>query len=186
MDFWKIYDEYYGPVKRFLTKMSGSEWVAEDLAQDTFIKVQDNLDVLRDKARLKSWIFAIARNKCLDYFRSQNSRKEDQQFAEDDRFQIKPIAQFKMEQQEMNICIQEKTQLLPEPLRAVLVLYETMGLSQKEIADTLEISVGNVKTRLHRARKAMKKIFNRECNIEHDERNVMVCVPKSGTEGERD
>ncbi len=184
MDFWDIYDEYYRPVKRFLIKMSGNEWAAEDLAQDTFIKVQDSLGGLRDEARLKSWIFAIARNKCLDYFRSRATRKEDQELTDDSRFQVKPMAQFKLEQREMSDCVQDKLQLLPEPLRAVLVLYETMGLSLREIADTLDIMEGNAKTRLHRARKAMKEILERECNFEHDERNVMVCVPKSSTDRE--
>lgn len=178
MDFWEIYDTYYGPVKRFLTKMSGSEWAGEDLAQDTFIKVQDGLDGLMDEARLKPWIFAIARNRCLDFFRSQAARKEDQQEDCGARFQIQPMALFQVEQQEMSDCIREKLQLLPEPLRVVLILFESVGLSQKEIADTLNITVGNVKTRLHRARKAMKEILTRECDLEYDERNVMVCVPK--------
>lgn len=178
MDFWEIYDQYYRPVKVFLTKMSGSEWVAEDLAQETFIKVQAGMDDLRDKDRLKSWIFAIARNKCLDFFRSKAHNAENQEFNETVGIHIKPMDQFKMEQREMSQCVQDKMQLLSESSREVLILYDTMELSQKEIADILGISEGNVKTRLHRARKAMKEILQRECLFEQDERNVMVCIPR--------
>ncbi|MEE9421092.1 MAG: sigma-70 family RNA polymerase sigma factor, partial [Desulfatiglandaceae bacterium] len=68
MDFWEIYDLYYGPVRTFVAKMVGDEWMADDLTQDTFIKVQENLNGLKDDSKLMPWIFRIARNRCLDYF----------------------------------------------------------------------------------------------------------------------
>jgi DNA-directed RNA polymerase specialized sigma24 family protein len=49
MDFWEIYDHYYGPVRTFVAKMVGDEWMADDLTQDTFIKVQENLNGLKDE-----------------------------------------------------------------------------------------------------------------------------------------
>ena len=94
---------------------------------------------------------------------------------------IEPIAQVQLEQHQMSRCVQDKIHLLPEPLRVVLVLFDTMELSHQEIADILGIRAGNVKVRLHRARNALKEILERDCNFEHDERNVMVCLPKSMT-----
>ena len=69
MDFWKIYDEFYGPVRKFILAYVKDEWVADDLIQETFLKVQKNLDGVRDPAKLSSWIFRIAYNVCHDHFR---------------------------------------------------------------------------------------------------------------------
>ena len=82
-----------------------------------------------------------------------------------------------MEQQQMSRCVQDKIHLLPEPLRVVLALADTMDFTHQEIADILHIKVGNAKVRLHRARKALKEILQQECTFEQDERSVMVCLP---------
>ena len=62
MDFWDIYYDYYERVKRFIFALVKDEWVADDLVQETFIKVQINLNQLRDDSKLPSWIFKIAYN----------------------------------------------------------------------------------------------------------------------------
>ncbi len=59
-----------------------------------------------------------------------------------------------------------------------MVLSDTMEMTHQEMADILDITVNNVKVRVHRARKTFKKILEEECTFEHDERSVMVCEPK--------
>ena len=59
----------------------------------------------------------------------------------------------------------------------MIILFDTMDLSHQEIAESLGISVENVKVRLHRARRKLKAILEEECTFEVDERNVMVCEP---------
>jgi RNA polymerase sigma-70 factor (ECF subfamily) len=140
--------------------------------------VKTNFHGLRDDLKLKAWIFRIARNKCLDYFRSQRTQRRIQEAPCGIGEAVEPVAHSGLEQHEMSKCVQDKIQLLPEPLRVALVLSDTMELSRQEIADILEIEVGNVKVRLHRARKALKEILERDCTFEHNERHVMVCLPK--------
>jgi RNA polymerase sigma-70 factor (ECF subfamily) len=181
MDFWEIYDTHYRPVRTFISKMVGDEWAADDLTQDTFLKVQESLHGLKDPSKLRPWIFQIARNRCLDYFRGGAAKGAGLKAARGLMGPIEPVAQMQLEQHQMSRCVQEKIHMLPEPLRVVLVLSDTMELRNQEIADILEIKVGNVKVRLHRARKALKEILKRDCTFEHDERNVMVCLPKSMT-----
>jgi RNA polymerase sigma-70 factor (ECF subfamily) len=183
MNFWEIYEVHYRPVRRFISRMVRDEWAADDLTQDTFLKVQEKLSGLRDSSKLRPWIFQIARNRCLDFFRSRSGENAIKLEATGFKESIGPIAQIQVEQHQMSKCVQDKLHLLPEPLRVVLVLFDTMGLSHQEIADILGIRVGNVKVRLHRARNALKEILERDCSFEHDERNVMVCLPKSMTEG---
>jgi RNA polymerase sigma-70 factor (ECF subfamily) len=78
----------------------------------------------------------------------------------------------------MGECVQNQINLLPESLRAVLVLFDIMEFNHQEIADILGITVKNVKVRLHRARKKIKPILEEKCTFETDERNVLVCSPK--------
>ena len=179
MDFWKIYDQYYERVKKFIRSVVKDEWVAEDLIQETFIKVQKNLAALEDPSKLSAWIFRIAYNLCQDHFRSKkNTVQSDQTPLEKIGLTTELPFQKQLEQHQMSACVQDKIdRFLPEPLRIVLTLYDLMEFTHQEIADVLDISVENAKVRLHRARKKLKDVLKVECHLEHDERNVLVCEP---------
>ena len=179
MDFWEIHDQYYSRVRGFILGLVRDESLADDLVQETFIRIQKNLDSLRDSSKISSWVFRIAYNLCLDHFR----KRKESSFDENGNIQNttgdledKDI-QKDLEQREMGECVQAKINLLPEPLRAVIILFDTMDLSHQEIAESLGITVENVKVRLHRARKKLRAILEEECTFEVDERNVMVCEP---------
>jgi RNA polymerase sigma-70 factor (ECF subfamily) len=180
MDFWDIYYDYYERVKRFIFALVKDEWVADDLIQETFIKVQKNLNQLRDESKLSSWIFKIAYNICQDHFRKTNqSSKREQVLSEKKEILSEPLFQKEFEQHQMGECVQDKIRLLPESHQTVLVLFDLMEFSHQEIAEILDISVENVKVRLHRARKKLKTILEEECRFEVDERNVLICDPVS-------
>jgi len=180
MDFWDIYYNHYERVKKFIFALVKDEWVADDLIQETFIKVQKNLNQLKDEAKLSSWIFRIAYNLCQDHFRKMSrSSKKEHASTEERQFLTEPLFQKEFEQHQMGACVQNKIRLLPESYQTVLVLFDIMEFSHQEIAEILEISVENVKVRLHRARKKLKTILEEECSFEVDERNVLICDPVS-------
>lgn len=189
MEFWEIYDQYYSRVRKFILALVKDEWVADDVIQETFLKVQQNIESLRDPSRLTSWIFRIAHNLCQDHFRRlKKSRKEekiDQEEAGDvDEALIQKGLgiQKELEQRQMGECVQDQINLLPESLRTALILFDIMEFSHQESADILGITVKNVKVRLHRARKKLKAILEEKCTFERDERNVLVCTPVQNTE----
>jgi RNA polymerase sigma-70 factor (ECF subfamily) len=178
MKFWDIYYEYHESVRKFAVSFVKDEWVADDITQDTFEKVQGNFRQLNDPAKISAWIFRIAYNLCQDHFR--NARKEiqnGQRLAGQVQIQDVMPLDKKLELHQMNQCVQDKVDLLPESLKSVLIMYDALGFRQKEIAAVLGISPGNVKARLHRARKKLKIILERECRLEKDERNILVCEP---------
>jgi RNA polymerase sigma-70 factor (ECF subfamily) len=186
MEFWSIYDQYYSEVRKFILALVKDEWVADDLIQETFLKIQNNLENLKDPSKISSWIFRIAYNLCQDHFRKlKRSRKEeriDQEEMEEFKealIQAGPDIQKELEQRQMGECVQNQINLLPESLRTVLVLFDIMEFSHQEIADIIGITVKNVKVRLHRARKRLKTILEEKCSFERDERNVLVCIPAS-------
>ncbi len=75
MDFYEVYEQHYDRVRNFILASVKNRWVADDLVQETFLRVLQNLSKVRDQAKLSSWIFRIAANLCRDYFRSP-TRKE--------------------------------------------------------------------------------------------------------------
>jgi RNA polymerase sigma-70 factor (ECF subfamily) len=179
MDFWKIYDQYYNAVRKFILAYTKDEWVADDLIQETFIKVQKNLKSVKDPAKLSSWIFRIAHNLCHDHYRQAKRSSLNQRNIQQEIVSFKEaVAQKELEQQQMGECVQDKMDLLPPDYRSVLILSDIMAFSHKEIAEILEISVSNVKVRIHRARKKFRTILEEHCSFEVDERSVLVCDPK--------
>lgn len=196
MEFWEIYDQFYGKVRKFILALVKDEWAADDLIQETFLRIQNNLETLKDPSKLSSWIFRIAYNLCQDHFRQlKRSRKEerlDQEGMEDFKetlVQKGPDIQKELEQRQMAECVQDQINLLPESLRTVLIFFDIMEFSHQEIADILGITVKNVKVRLHRARKKLKPILEKKCSFEKDERNVLICTPladgeTAGTKGQ--
>jgi len=184
MEFWEIYDQYYSRVRKFILSLVKDEWVADDLIRETFLKVQQNIQSLRDPSRLSPWIFRIAHNLCQDHFRrTKKSCKEERIDQEEGEhlkevlIQKEPGIQKQLEQRQMGECVQNQMNLLPESLRTVLVLFDIMEFSHQESAEVLGITVENVKVRLYRARKRLKIILEGKCAFERDERNVLICTP---------
>jgi RNA polymerase sigma-70 factor (ECF subfamily) len=179
MDFWQIYDKYYDPVRKFILAYVKDEWVADDLIQETFIKVQKNLNNVKDPDKLYSWIFRIAYNLCHDHYRQSKRTSLNHRNLQQEILPFKEaVVQKELEQQQMGECVQDKMDLLPKDYRTVLILSDIMAFSQKEIAEILSISVSNVKVRVHRARKKMRAILEEHCSLGLDERSVFVCEPK--------
>ncbi|MGA2956669.1 MAG: sigma-70 family RNA polymerase sigma factor [Thermodesulfobacteriota bacterium] len=183
MDLLEIQDQYYHRVRKFILASVRDESVADDLIQETFIRIQENLDSVREPAKISSWIFRIAYHLCQDHFRTlkkSSSHEEIHDGLVD--LQETPV-QKKLEQSEMSQCVQDQLNLLPESQRSAIIFADVMDFSHQEIADILGLTVENVKVRLHRARKKLKTILKEKCTFEVDERNVLVCEPIDGKEG---
>ncbi|MFP5212340.1 MAG: RNA polymerase sigma factor, partial [Acidobacteriota bacterium] len=159
MDFYEIYDQYYQRVRRFIIGYVRDEWTADDLAQETFIRVQKGLDRLNDPLKLKAWIFRIAYNLCQDHFRDPRQLASGHcELTEALGGFKEAIAQKELEQCEMGECVQNVVSLLPDSLRSVIVLFDMGELSHREIAEILDTTVENVKVRLHRGRKKLRAL----------------------------
>lgn len=179
MDFWEVYDREYDKVRRFILASVRDEWVADDLVQETFVRVQANLNTLRDDKKVSSWIFSIAYNLCQDHFRDmKKSSGNEPPDLHDMEFLDEPRAQVELEQRQMGLCVQEEMNRLPESLRTVVYLYDIMGFSHAEIGGILGITTENAKVRLHRARNKLKSILEEKCTFRVDERNVLICEPQ--------
>ena len=162
MEFFEIYDQYYQRVRNFILSSVRDQWAADDLTQETFIRVQKNLHTLKDSSKLASWIFRIAHNLCLDHFRNLKRTSSHECELDEARDVFKEaMVQKRLEQDEMSSCVQDVVRLLPESFRSVITLFDMAELSHREIADILDTTVENVKVRLHRARKELRALLEK-------------------------
>lgn len=79
----------------------------------------------------------------------------------------------------MSECVREHIDKLSLDYKTVIILSELEGFNNKEIADILQISIDNVKMRLHRARASLKKILDEACDFYHNEQNILSCDKKT-------
>lgn len=146
----------YGLALRHL----GNPQDAEDAAQEVFLKAYSGLKSFRGDAKLSVWLYRITCNVCTDMLRrrkdtvSLSAEKEDGSPALellDDRFDPAAIA----ERSELREKVGEALTKLPEDARKILLLREIAGQSYEEIAQTLDLDMGTVKSRIFRARKRL-------------------------------
>jgi RNA polymerase sigma-70 factor, ECF subfamily len=159
VNFYEVYEQHYDRVRGFILASVKNRWAADDLVQETFLRVLQNLSKVRDQAKLSSWIFRIAANLCQDYFRNP-SRKllcfEDNPAGE---LPGESSLEKEIEKYQTSLLVQDMIKLLPEPMRRVIFLCDIKEESQQEAAELLGISLDNLKVRLHRARKQLKAIL---------------------------
>ena len=171
--FDRLYKDFHESIVLFLARMANPE-EAEDLAQEVFAKVARNLENFEGRAKLSTWIYRIAINTALDRRRSPQSRsveiplmEEIDCSASDEKRARKsekgPLVQVIAS--EMNDCIRQQVDKLPEKYRTVMILSSLDELKNREIADILEISLEAVKMRLHRGRIMLKEILENECRF---------------------
>ena len=136
-------------------RMCGDMLIAEDAAQETFIRAWQNLPSYRPQTSLRNWLYRIAFNAGMDML-----RKEKRILPDDiDDLNLtdgQPGLESLVSQQERTRLVQKAILSLPDASRAVLVLREYEGLSYQEISSTLDIPVGTVMSRLNYARKLLK------------------------------
>ena len=139
---------------------------ATDAAQEVFIKVYRNIDRFEGKSSLSTWIYRITSNVCKDFLRKRTrtiqsiSIYESSEDDDDRPMEIKdssPTPQEHMEITETQREVRKALDELPEEYKSVIVMYDLEGLSYDEISNVLQCPVGTIKSRLNRARKALKK-----------------------------
>jgi RNA polymerase sigma-70 factor (ECF subfamily) len=131
---------------------------AQDAAQDTFLKAYRGIKDFKPDAALYTWIYRIAVNTCLDYKRRTRRRPLNESLPED-RPSEAPSPDKEFESRQTGEALQSALQRLPGKLRAAIVMREIEGLSYEEISETLQISVGTVKSRISRARRELRQIL---------------------------
>ena len=159
--FEQLVDELGKQISGYLRRMVGNTADADDLYQETLIRIASGLPRLEQSTAVKSWAFRIASNVAIDHIR-KNKRVNLVEFTEEeDRDDVDEEDRLVLD--EMNSCVREVIDSLPPDYRAAIVLFSLEGRSIAEVSETLGISVGAAKVRIHRARARLREALDREC-----------------------
>jgi RNA polymerase sigma-70 factor (ECF subfamily) len=182
--FKDIYREYHKKILHYISKLVSND-EAEDITQEVFEKVNRGLAGFKGQSQLSTWIYRIATNTAIDRLRSPSYKRSGEELieeTEEDKNVWTNNKKAPVDQQlirkEMSECVQEHIDKLPSDYKAVILLSEQEGLTNQEIADILQVSLDNVKIRLHRARASLKKILDEACDFYHNEQDVLACDRK--------
>ncbi|MCG8608678.1 sigma-70 family RNA polymerase sigma factor [bacterium] len=166
MAFEKLFESYQTPVYNFILRMLGRQQDSEDVLQEVFVKIYQKLGTLREPKYFSSWLFRIAKNESINFatrYRAKDTDSIDElepalaeRFVTDEsQSGSNPVE--KTEQSELEDLLQAALNELPVNIRASFILGVIEGHSYKEVSKMLGCSIGNVKSRVFRARSLLSQ-----------------------------
>lgn len=172
-----VWRDLRAQIERFVARRVGSRYV-EDVVQEVFVRVSRGLPDLRQDERLGAWVYRIARNTIIDFYRRpQSQREEPTGFGVEQAVEI--AADDAAAATALSRVLEHFVHLLPPRSRQALELTELDGITQAEAAQRLGLSVPGMKSRVQRARAQLRELLERCCDIELDVRGrVLECEPR--------
>lgn len=172
------------PIMRYLERYVGDRTVAEDLCQETLLRIHKGLSTFAGRSSIKTWAFSIASRVAADYFR-QPGRKARVVELDESAELIDPDRAIgeRLVVVEMNQCVRQVIDSLPDAYRAALILHDLEGLSAEQTAEICTCSVASAKIRIHRARLRLKQALKTQCEFYRDPDHVFRCDRKAENPG---
>lgn len=165
-DIKTVWQAFHQRVQGFIWHKVNNPADADDILQDVFIRISQNLTTVRDSDRLQSWIFQITRNAIIDYYRKVDRQP---QFTSEDALEtLTGDEDAVVFNREMASCLHPLLDYLPAPYREAVKLTEFEGKTQRSSAQALGISVSGIKSRVQRGRQKLKELLQTCCQIELD------------------
>ena len=164
-----IWRKFSPQLKHFILSRVSDESVSDDILQEVFKKIHLHIETLKDSTKVERWIYQITRNTIIDHYRTQ---KIEEEIPPD--ISISEKMPEKIDSKTGFTSIKAIIETLPQPYAQALLLTEFEGLTQKELAQRLDISVSGAKSRVQRARKMLKTKLNEYCRIEFDSHGTIV------------
>jgi RNA polymerase sigma-70 factor, ECF subfamily len=175
------WQELEAELRPFVARRVRAEADVDDIIQEVFLRMQRGLPGLRDDQRFGPWVYQIARNAIVDHRRvaarhpvRDAAQVEDEVAPMDDEAKDEHGVE-----QLLAAYVAPFVAMLPSPYREALTLTELEGLSQKDAASMLGISVSGMKSRVQRGRQMLRKLFEDCCHIALDARGHAIgCEPR--------
>lgn len=168
-DFRKIYNQYkilvYNVALNYLQNIED----AEEITQDVFVQLHHSLSQFKENSELKTWIYRITINKCLDFIKHKSSKKRHFVFGKksENEFEVQNISNF--EHPGILLVNKEKAEILfgvinelSENQKTAFLLSKLDGLSNPEIAIILEVSISSVESLIFRAKASLKEKLSKK------------------------
>lgn len=163
--FGQFVDLYQARVLGYVRRMLPSVEEAEDVAQETFVRAYQSFDRFDGRANVRTWLFRIAHNLCIDRARRADRRVQEASLVEGDEGEELDFADNRWEPErlvmndELARVVESGIASMSEKLRSVLLLHDREDMPYEEIAQTLGVPVGTVKSRLFLARNHLQRVL---------------------------
>ncbi len=156
--FERLYREHHPRIYALCLRMMRDADLAEELAQDVFVRLYDRLSSFRGASSFATWLHRLAVNVVLNHLRAGRRRASHEQKMYD---AARYRTAVKEAMPETRMTLETAIAELPPGAREVLVLHDIEGYRYREIAEVTGTAVGTVKSQLHRARKLVREVLGR-------------------------
>jgi RNA polymerase sigma-70 factor, ECF subfamily len=159
------WERFHTPLFSFIRARVADDVTAEDLLQDAFVKIHQQIETLRDTKKLESWVYQITRNTIIDYYRS---KRVTLSLEDPEVLQLPEDLPDDDVVSDLFPAVRAMVNSLSPQDRQALILTEYQGLTQKELSERLGISFSGAKSRVQRARQRLKQQLLACCHFELD------------------
>lgn len=178
MELATIYNQFHQALLGFIKSKVNNHHDAEDILQNVFIKISSGIDDLSQKEKLHSWIYAIARNSIIDYYRASSNKKDV--LIGDDISESFTLEEYNDTTKGLDCCLMNLMNQLPEEYKNLIIDVELNGVKQKELAQKYNLAYPSIRSRVQRGREKFKQLLLNCCNIESDNRgNILNVVSRT-------
>lgn len=170
-----IWEQFSNPLKSFIKRRVKNDQDADDILQNVFCKILSNIDGLRENDKVYAWVYKIARNSIIDFYRAQKFETDMPELSENIKSEVEVET---TENEEIAQCLKAMIMYLPEEYKQALILTEYQNLTQKALSEKMGLSLSGAKSRVQRARTKLKKMLSDCCQLELDRRGNIIDYEK--------
>lgn len=167
----QLWNEFSSGLRTFILSKVKNESDTDDILQDVYLKIHDNISSLNDHTRFKSWVYQITRNLIFDHFRAQ--RHNEDETSINNLITISTPGDFM--DAAISDMIKMMEELSPEYCQA-LCMTEIEGMDQKEYAEKTGQSYSGARSRVQRARKMLKDMLLNCCHYQFDKYGTVIDI----------
>jgi RNA polymerase sigma-70 factor (ECF subfamily) len=167
----QVWEAFHAPLLHFIRTRVADPATAEDILQEVFLKIHQQVETLKDVKKLESWVYQITRHAIIDYYRSKQPTTP---LEEPEVLQLPEELPDDDIVSELFPSVRAMVNSLPAVDRQALVLTSYQGLTQKELGERLGLSFSGAKSRVQRAREKLKQQLLACCHFELDRRGHII------------
>lgn len=166
-DIWRRFDT---PLRRFVSRRVRSQDAVDDIVQDVYLKIHSAIATLREPERVDAWVFRIARNVVVDYYRGRRTHAD----LDDGLADVEQNREEVRFQDGLRDMVRRMVARLPSIYREALSMTDLQGVRQVEAARQLGISASGMKSRVQRGRQMLRTMLLDCCHFELDRRGKVI------------
>ena len=178
MELTTIYNQFNQALLGFIKSKVNNHHDAEDILQNVFMKISTGINDLYREEKLQSWIYTIARNSIIDYYRVASNKKDVT--MEDDISERFTLEEYNDTTKGLDCCLMNFMNQLPEEYKDIIIDVEINGVKQKDLAQKYNLAYPSIRSRVQRGREKFKQLLLNCCDIKSDNRgNILDVVSRA-------